>query len=593
VVGTYKDGDTISLSPGETLLADFGQNAAGWEYLELEGSRGTVVTVKHGEWLNEAGGVISRGNDGPGGSMFTTSNRLAPAVTVYTLGGGIEKYHPTLTYYGFQYIEITATAAITIHKLRGQVLTSVHRDTASMVTSDPAVNKLLSNITWSMYSNYQSLPTDCPQRDERHGWTGDAQIFAQAGTYLTHAKSFLRKYLQDLRDAQRKTDGAYPDIAPYTHDYGYHANKDGSYTYGEVGWGDAGILIPWYLYRMYGDTSVLREHWASMRMYMDLYMASTNGDGPTSGSFDHLTPETKDKLPVGMLLGVAFYAWDALLMADMANALGETEAARHYRSIYQQEKEIFRQRYVAEDGTLLRYEQTALLFALYLELLPDDRSTKAVTEQLLASIARYGDRMMTGFLGTSIVMNTLTKIGRSDIAYTLLLQHNYPSWLYSVDQGATTMWERWNTYTEADGFGPASMTSFNHYAYGAVAGWMYRTVAGIGYDEENPGFKHILLAPAFDSRLRQVRSSYESAYGTITTSTDITGSTTTFRAAIPANTTATVRLPLKETQTLTVNGKALSQLSPEADGIRYVSTEKGYACLEAVAGSFLFVIHPL
>jgi len=586
-VGTYADGEPVSLVPGQTLLADFGQNAAGWEYMELTGSRGTVVTVRHGEWLNEPGGSISRGNDGPGGSMFTTSNRLAPALTVYTMAGGREHYHPTMTYYGFQYIEITANAPITVHKLRGQVLTCVCSDTATMATSDQAVNQLLSNITWGMYSNYQSVPTDCPQRDERHGWTGDAQIFAQAGTYLTQAQSFLGKYLQDIRDAQRRSDGAYPDIAPYTHDYGYHANKDGSYTYGEVGWGDAGILIPWHLYRMYGDTAVLRKHWASMRQYMDVYMASTDGDGSTSGSFDHLTPETKDKVPVGNLLGVAYYAWDALCMAEMAEALVEAEAASHYRCVYQKEKEIFCRRYVGADGRLLRYEQTALVYALYLDLLPDEASQKAVTEQLLSSIARYGDRMMTGFLGTSLILHTLTKAGRSDVAYTLLLQHGYPSWLYSVDQGATTMWERWDTYTYANGFGPAAMNSFNHYAYGAVAGWMYATVAGIS--PESPGFKRILLAPAFDSRLPRVSATYESVYGTITTSTDIRDGLIIYCATVPANTTATVRLPA--VGRITVHGKPPDALCLETDGICHTSTQNGILQFHAVAGSFRFEMY--
>ena len=246
--------------------------------------------------------------------------------------------------------------------------------------------------------------------------------------------------------------GGYPDIAPFVHVYADN-------TYGEVGWGDAGIVIPWYLYMMYGDTAPIKEHWASMRKYMDVFMESTDGLGSALGAKDHLNLENTNKQPVGDLLAIAYFAWDALMMVDMAEALGETEAAAHYRTIYEREKKIFQERYVAEDGSLLRWEQTALLYALYLDLLPNQQSVDAVTNQLLNSIAQYGDIMMTGFLGTSIITNTLTKIGRSDVAYTLLLQHDYPSWLYSVDQGATTMWERWNTYTEADGCGPASMTS--------------------------------------------------------------------------------------------------------------------------------------
>ena len=212
--------------------------------------------------------------------------------------------------------------------------------------------------------------------------------------------------------------------------------------------------------------------------------------------------------------------------------------------------------YFKEDGSLTRYEQTAMLYALYLDLLPNEESVAVVTDELISSIEKYGNCMYTGFLGTSIITKTLTKIGRSDVAYTLLLQHNYPSWLYSVDQGANTIWERWNTYTTADGFGDVSMNSFNHYSYGAVAGWMYQTIAGIGFDPENPGFKNIVLAPAFDTRLSHIKSSYESAYGLIQTETTVTEGGWTYTATVPANTTATAKLPA-EGKVLTVNGKTI------------------------------------
>ena len=593
VVSNPTDGDSISLAAGQTLLVDFGQNFAGWEYFEIEGAKGTVVTVEHGEWLNEAGGSIARGNDGPGGSIYNANYRSATANTIYTMSGnGIEKYHPIFSFYGFQYIEITATADITIHKVRGQVVTSVHNDTAAMVTSNEQVNQLLSNIQWGMYSNYLSVPTDCPQRNERHGWTGDSQVFSQAGTYLTYSKSFLEKYMQDLRDAQADEsiyggvyNGAYSDIAPYTHNYGNAVDELGNKTFGEVGWGDAGIIIPWTLYMMYGDTTTITEHWDSMRKYMDVFLESSGGNGFAYGAKDHLNLENTNKQPVGDLLAVAFFAWDALMMADMATAIGDTAAATHYMGIYEREKQIFQERFVNEDGSLTRYEQTAQLYALYLDLLPNAESEAVVAEALIASIESYGNIMLTGFLGTSIITKTLTKIGRSDVAYTLLLQENYPSWLYSVNQGANTIWERWNTYTAETGFGDVSMNSFNHYSYGAVAGWMYQTMAGIGYDTENPGFKNIVLAPAFDERLPEIKSAYESVYGLIETETVISDSGWTYKATIPANTTAAVKLPVAN---ITVNGKALSALTPETDGIVYTGTVDGVATFEAVAGSFEF-----
>ena len=589
VVATYNDGDTIRLKKGDTLVVDFGQNFAGWEYLEFEGEAGTVVTVEHGEWINEPGGNIVRGNDGPGGSLWQVSNRAATANTIYKMaGGGVEKYHPGFSFYGFQAIEITATADITIYKIRGQVVTSVHNDTATMETSDADVNQLLSNIRWGMYSNYLSIPTDCPQRNERHGWTGDAQVFSQAGTYLTDAKSFLTNYLQVLRDAQSLSSGqyagSYTDVAPLAATYGDD-------SFGEVGWSDAGIIIPWNLYMMYGDVSVLEEHWDSMVAYMN-YLTTTNGAGPTGGALDHLSPE-KSGSSFAHFLGVVFYAWDALMMADMANALGKTAEADKYQAVYEQEKRIFQNNYVADDGTLLTYEQASYLFALYLDLLPDENSVAAVTEQLVTSFEQHGNTMQTGFLSTSIITKTLTKIGRNDLAYMLLLQHDNPSWLYSVDQGATTMWERWDTYTAESGWystEDSTMNSMNHYAYGAVAGWMYQTLAGIGYDEENPGFKNIILAPAFDARMSSIKSNYESVYGLIQTETKIEENVTTFTAIIPANTTATAKIPVKQGAVLTVNGKELSALSLEKDGIAYIGTENNIAVFDAVAGGFTFVI---
>ena len=585
IVDTYSDGEAISLQVGQTLLVDLGQNFAGWEYLELEGERGTVVTVEHGEWLNEEGGIEARGNVGPGGSLMRVSNRGAAAKTVYTMaGGGVEKYHPSFTFYGFRYMEITATAPITVHKVRGQVVTSVHNDAATMETTDKAVNQLLSNIRWGMLSNYLSVPTDCPQRDERQGWTGDSQVFVSAGTYLTFAKSFLSKHLLDMRDAQLEAGGiytgSYTAMAPYVEDFN-------SNCFGDAGWADAGIIIPWHLYMMYGDTAIIREHWDSMRTFMDVYMESTKGKGGTNGAGDHMSPEMTD-FSLRPFLGVAYYAWDALMMEDMAQAIGDTEAAAHYRAVYEKEKALFQKNYVLPNGKLTRSEQTACLFALYLDLLPDEASVEAVTEQLVSSIKNYGNRMATGFLGTSIICQTLSKIGRDDLAYTLLLQHEYPSWLYTVDQGATTMWERWNSYSAEDGFGPAGSSSFNHYAYGAVASWMYRSLAGIGFDEENPGFKNVILAPAYCEDLPQVKSVYASVYGPIETEVSLANGDWTFRAQIPANTTATARIPVQEGRSLLVNNKTLSRLTLETDGIRFVQMVDGKAEFEAVAGSFVF-----
>ncbi len=573
VLATYEDG-SFTLNPGETALVDFGQNAAGWEAFTVQGEAGTVLRIEHGEMLNDQKGEHRRGNDGPGGSLYNANNRSARAATVYTLRGGEpESYHPSLTYYGFRYIEITTTKTVTFTKITGEVVTSVDTDTGWLETSDAKVNQLISNIRWGQYSNYLSVPTDCPQRNERLGWMADTQVFARAGAYFGFSKSFLEKYMQDVRDTQNDQ-GAYPGIAP-----GDFVDGAG---WGGTGWADAGIIVPYTLYEMFGDVQVIRDNWESMTQYMS-YLQRTNGPHNIWG--DWLAYESNDT-EIQNLLSDAYYAWDCLMMAEMAEVIGEKQMAEKYTSLYERAVTAFRNAHVKADGTMKRGEQVACLYALYLDLLPDEASVTAVTNQLIENIERNGNRLQTGFLGTKIIMETLTKIGRSDVAYTLLLQTDNPSWLYSVDQGATAIWERWNSYTVLTGFGDVNMNSFNHYAYGAVANWMFSTMAGIDTHPDAVGFKKLLIAPVPDSRIGEVMATYNSAYGAVTTNSVFDGKTWEFSVVLPANTTAEMRLPVAEFSTITVNGKALDTLTEAADGIAYVGTEDGVAVFQLVAGTF-------
>ena len=573
VVDTYTT-DSFTLLPGQTALIDFGQNFAGWESFTVQGAAGTVLTIEHGEMLNDQNGEYSRGNDGPGGSLYNANNRTARAATVYTLRGSApESYHPSLTYYGFRYIEITTTAAVTFTRIKGEVVTSVDTDTGWIETSHDDINQLISNTRWGQYSNYLSVPTDCPQRNERLGWTADTQVFAKAGAYLGYSKSFLEKFLQDMRDTQ-KANGAYYSIAP------------GDFTatagWGATGWADAGIIVPYTLYQMFGDEQILRDHWSSMTAYMN-YLKNIGGPANLYG--DWLAYESNDT-EIQDILSDAYYAWDCLMMADMADALGKANDAATYRRLYNGAVASFRANWVNANGTLKRDEQVACLYALYLDLLPSEASVAQVTNQLIANIQRNGNRLQTGFLGTKIILDTLTKIGRTDVAYTLLLQTDNPSWLYSVLQGATTVWERWDSYTKENGFGDVGMNSFNHYAYGAVTGWMFSTMAGIDCHADAPGFKKIMIAPVPDARIGYVKASYESAYGLITTESTYDGDVWHFSVTIPANTTAEMRLPMASFDSITVNGKAPTDLSEEADGIVYVGTTDGVAVFHLVAGSF-------
>ncbi len=571
---------SFTLAPGEVALIDFAQNASGWECFTVEGPAGTLLTIRHGEILNDNNGETSRGNDGPGGSVYNANYRTAAATTRYYLKGeGKESYHPAFTFYGFRYIEITATAPVTFSALSAHTVTSVEEDTGFMTTSDEKINQLFSNIRWGQYSNYLSVPTDCPQRDERQGWTADTQVFAPAGCYLGFSKSFLEKFMQDLMDAQA-ADGSYPGTAP-----------TGSYNgggWGGTGWADAGIIVPYTLYQMYNDVEVIKECWDSMQQYVDGYLASFGKRGPANIWGDWLAYESNDA-EIQSLLAVAYYAWDAKMMAEMADALGLAAEAERYLTLYEEEKEYFIESYVnPTTGRMKRSEQTACLYALYLDLLPDEASVQAVTAQLLTNIKSKGNRLQTGFLGTKIILDTLTKIGHSEVAYTLLLQENNPSWLYSVLQGATTIWERWNSYTLDRGFGDVGMNSFNHYAYGAVAYWMFNTMAGIGVDPAAPGFGKMIIAPVPDVRIGKVEASYESCYGKVAVTSDYSETAWDYTLTLPANTSAEIRLPMGNFKTLTVNGKALDALTLAEDGIEYLGTEDGVARFHAVSGSFAF-----
>lgn len=582
-VGVYNNGEPFTINQGEKAVIDLGQNFAGWGEVTVEGKKGTIITMRHGEMLNDNSGLKSRGNDGPQGSIYTANLRTAAAAAKYILSGnGEETYHSSHTFYGFRYMEISADHPVTIKNVNGIVVTSVQTDTGTIETGKDDVNKLISNIKWGQYSNYLSIPTDCPQRDERQGWTADTQVFSTAAAYNADSKAFLRKYMQDMRDSQ-KENGEFPDTAPYT---GYGES-------GQLGWGDAGIVIPYNLYKMYGDVSVIEENYDAMKKFMDVFMASTNKNGGGHNHADWLTYEAVDS-DVNTLYGIAYYAWDAQMLSEMAEVLGKTEDAEKYQRIYEQEKEYFISKYVRSDGSLRRTQQTACLMALKMDLLPDDASREKVKQQLLNNIKSKGNKLQTGFLGTAIIMQTLSDVGASDVAYTLLNQEDDPSWLYSVKQGATTIWERWNSYTIENGFGPVSMNSFNHYAYGAVAEWMYAYMAGIGYDFNNPGFKHINLAPTPDKSVGYVNCSYDSAYGTIVSNWKYEDDKFIYETTVPANTTATLTFPAAGVNMVTVNinGEDISLKEVNTgekicEGVAYLGKQGSNRLFSLESGSYI------
>ena len=533
-VAFFDDGEAIRIRPGEELVVDFGQNAAAVCDFDVEGAAGCEMSVRHAEMLNEGGGAKGRGNDGPEGTPYVANLRGIPAAIRYTMKAGRQRYRPAYSFFGFRYIGIRASAPMVLHRVRSVPVTSVTREmeTGSLATGVPAVNRLVSNIRWGMYSNYLSVPTDCPQRNERVGWSGDTLAFLGAAVCNADVSGFLSKWLADMRDAQR-ADGAYRAVAP--------PGLCGS-DRGMSGWADAGVLVTHRLWTRYGDVSVVRENWAAMERYLGCL--ERNGGHLTNRCGDWLSYERNDE-PVKRLIADALFFEDARRMAEMAGALGKADAARRYRRLADALRGTWRARHLDAAGEVREdvRTQTTLAYALK-EGLVEGAARAATARQLVENIHAHGDRLQTGFLGTAHLLDVLSDNGAHELAVTLLLQRKEPSWLYSVDQGATTVWERWNSYTKEKGFGPVSMNSFNHYAYGAVLGWMYASLAGIREDPGSPGMARFVLAPRPDARLGSVSARYRSRHGVIESSWKYEADgTLVWRYAIPEGTEATVWVP--------------------------------------------------
>ncbi|MCQ2461888.1 MAG: glycoside hydrolase family 78 protein [Clostridia bacterium] len=585
---TYDSADNIVIKKGSTAIFDLAQNMVGFPVISVTADKGTDITLRVAEMLNDSGSE-SRGNDGAKGSLYTRNYRSAKATGHYiACGNGKETYRPLLTFYGFRYVSITADSDITLNALSCEVLGSDLEETGRITTDNESVNKLISNIMWGQRGNYLSVPTDCPQRDERLGWTGDTQIFCSAAAYNADIDAFMHKWLQDARDSQ--TGGEYTDVIP-------RVNYVGS---GAAAWGDAGIIVPYTVYKMYGDTAVIDEMYDSMEEYMTWLEKKRKYKGAKTSYGDWLSYEGND----GEILNVvacAYYAYDCILMEKMCRATGRTQRAEHFAARYVETKKYFGRKFLTGKNDLKRKcsTQTCYLLALKTDMFPDEQAKQAAVKILAKKIQDNGNRLSTGFVGTGTLNQTLSAVGESRLAYTLLLQRDNPSWLYSVDQGATTIWERWNSYTIKDGFGDAGMNSFNHYAYGVIGEWMYADMLGIKADDGRPGFKHIILCPTPDDRqekkipanqkrIASVSGKLSSVYGDIEAQWQY-GNGFRFTAKTPANTKCTVYLPVPSIDGVTVNGKSADSLKAETDGIKFSRTENGRAVFEAANGSFEFI----
>ncbi len=568
---------------------DLGQNIAGWARLRVNGPKGTVVTMRFAERLN------------PDGTVYTTNLRSAEATDIYVLkGGGEEVYEPRFTFHGFQYVEVSGYPGTPdLDTITGCVVHNATPPVGSFECSSELINKLYSNICWGQRGNFISIPTDCPQRDERLGWMGDAQIFVRSATFNMDVSAFFTKWMDDVSDAQ-SDEGAFADFCP-------RLTQDERAFEAAPGWGDAGIVVPWTIYMTYGDTRMIERHWNAMEKWMDFLLAFNpdlirrNRLGNNYGDWLSIKASTpKD------LLATAYWAYDAKLMAEMAAVIGRDSDVNKYTKLFEDVRAAFQKEFVDADGRVYLVHgdkltekgfdasgtahsenttetQTNYVLALYMDLLPENLRAKAA-EHLVRKIAERDNHLSTGFIGVRHLNPVLTDAGRNDLAYTLLLNETFPSWGYSIRQGATTIWERWDGWTEANGFQDPGMNSFNHYSLGSVSEWMFRYAAGIETDPSAPGYKRIILSPNPDRKLPHVKASYESIYGTIASAWRIDGDTFSLDVTIPANTTALVHVPADPDTEVSEGGKR----AEKADGVTYLRYENGRAVFSVGSGSYNF-----
>jgi len=524
VVREIKPVSVSEPKPG-VFIFDVGQNLVGIPRLKVRGPAGARVELRFAEMLN------------PDGTAYLTNLRTALATDVYILKGdaGGEIWAPRFTNHGFRYVEMKGfPGKPTDSSLLVQVTHSDIRLLGSLKTSNPLVNQLQSNIQWGQRSNFVGLPTDCPQRDERLGWMGDAQIFARTACFNMDVRNFFQKWMRDVFDAQAD-DGGVADTIPSLEGLGGRP--------GAPGWVDAAIIVPWEIYRCSGDTRFLSEHFDNMRRHID-FIASQNPDrvwakagGNNYGDWLSINADTPKAL-----LGTAYFAHSTGLLADIARVLQKTAEAKKYDELRQEIVAAFNTHFVNDDTRIMGDTQTAYLLALQFDLLPKDKRAKAVTH-LVAAIERANHHLSTGFLGVRELLPVLSQEGHLDLAYRLLLNETFPSWGYSIKQGATTIWERWDGFTHEKGFGDDEMNSFNHYSLGSVGQWLYANVGGIEADAKAPGYKHFVMRPRPGGGLTSATAHYDSPHGRIESEWTIENGIFHYKVEVPVNSSASVELP--------------------------------------------------
>ncbi len=562
--------------PG-VYVYDLGQNMVGWVRFKARAAGGTTMVLRYGEAIN------------PDGTLYTANLRGAAQIDRYTFRSDRpEVFEPRFTYHGFRFVEVSGLPSRpALEDMTGRVFHSSSPDVGQFACSSGLLTQLWENIFWTQRANLMSTPTDCPQRDERLGWMGDIQVYSQTACFNMDMAGFFTKWVRDVRDDQAD-DGRYPDFAP--HPFGYNQRFSGV-----PAWGDAGTVVPWRTYQNYGDTRMLAEHLESAKRWVE-YIRGKNPDliwrnGRNNDYNDWLNadtlklndwPKTGGAVPQEVL-ATAFFAHSTEIVGKMAAVLGRKDDAERYARLFADIKAAFCNSFVAPDGRITGDTQAGYALALHFNLIPNSQREAAV-RHMIEGIARYKGHISTGIQSTIRMMLELTRTGHNDLAYTLINNRSMPSWLYSIDQGATSVWERWDGYVHGRGFQDPGMNSLNHWAIGAVGEWIYRVILGINADDTHPAYKHFVIRPRSGGGLTWAKGQYHSIHGLIAVGWTLDHGR--LDVSIPANTTATVYVPGRNIAAVRESGHPAT----EAEGVRFLRVEDGTIVFEVDSGRYSFTV---
>ena len=561
----------IKTPRGEQVI-DFGQNLSGWVVMKVKGTKGTKVVLSHAEVLDKAG------------NFYTENLRAAKAQNTYILNGeGEEIFEPHFTWQGFRYVRVEGyPGELNLANFEAAVLHSDMPVTGSFTSSNKLVNQLQHNIQWGQKGNFLDVPTDCPQRDERLGWTGDAQVFFRTASFNMNVNSFFAKWLKDVEADQ--VEGRVPFVVP---------NILGPTATNSAGWSDVATIIPWNLFLAYGDKQVLADQYNSMKNYVESIGKVAKNDlwnsGWHFGDWLFFRPEDdndgQSAVTDKYMIAQCFYAHSTQLLINAAKVLNKKEDVDKYTLLLNRVKDAFLKEYLTPNGRLVSGTQTAYVLALNFDMLPENLREQAA-KRLVQNIDAYKNHLTTGFLGTPYLCNVLTRFGYSDIAYKLLLQETYPSWLYPVKMGATTIWERWDGQKPDSTFQSVGMNSFNHYSYGAIGDWMYRQMVGIDTYEDGVGYKHIKIQPHIGGGFTNASASLQTYYGIVSSGWKVENDKIIIDIDIPANTNATVFVPATAIEAVTDGGIPISKITD----YKVVEWKEGYVKVEMGSGKYQFNI---